>query len=292
MKMLLYSLKSFFNSFRSCLFTGFLLVGVVGCISSPKQAAQTSTALSAPPATTPASPTLSSASPTVSATPVAFDDIAGTFAQKPITQLGQLGVFENSTGKFNPGNPITRAEFVRWLVKANNAIFAKVPERQIRVAESGDATFPDVPTTHPDFSYIQGMANSGIAIGYDEKTFKPDQPLTREEMISIKDGLDQGAVEGIHRDNASQFISKFSDSEEVSQRFRGSIARDITSMQSNKNINRTFGAIKVLKPKAPVTRAEAAIAMSVIGHDRVGPEAWDDKPSENRGTVEQALANR
>ncbi len=267
-------------------------MSMVGCLSSPEQADQTSPA---PPTTTPISPPLSSASPTpsstISPTPVAFDDITGTFAQKSITQLGQLEVFDNQTGKLNPQQPITRAEFVRWLVKANNAIFAKVPERQLRLAESGDSTFPDVPTTHPDFPYIQGMSNSGIAVGYDEKTFKPDQALTREEMIGIKDGLDQGAVEAIHRDNARQFIRKFNDFEQISQRFAGSIARDITSLNSNKNIERTFGPIKTLRPKSPVTRAEASIAISVIGTS-TGTGKSDRKPSQFGGTAEQALANR
>jgi hypothetical protein len=191
-----------------------------------------------------------------------------------------LGVFDNPEGAFNPNQPITRAEFVRWLVKANNAIFAAIPEKQIRVAESDEATFPDVPATHPDFQYIQGMANSGIAVGYDEKTFKPDQLLTREEMISIKDGLDHGAVKRTFINKG--LISQFSDYEQISSRFVGSIVRD--SIPSDSNIGRTFGPIKAFQPKSPVTRAEAATCISVIGS--VGNS---DKPKSSGGTAEQAL---
>jgi hypothetical protein len=296
-------LRLFSDLSRLCLCTSGLLIGIGGCSSSDGHNPFAS------PKTTPASPPIASVSPspTVSAAPVApiaqtpsgsltpstaspaisaaFDDIAETSARKQIMELGQLGVFGNLTGKFNPSQPITRAEFVRWLVNANNAIFATIPERQIRVAEPGESTFSDVPSTHPDFRYIQGMANSGFAIGYDEKTFKPDQLLTREEMISIKDGLDLGTPKPFYKKSARSLLEKFNDHEQVSAKFAASIASDIGNGLSNQNLYRTFGLIKALRPKSPVTRAEATICMSVIG-SRLKK---GDENSEYGGTAENAL---
>jgi uncharacterized protein YcfL len=196
---------------------------------------------------------------------VAFEDIKGVAAEKEITQLGQLGVFDTTTGKFTPQKPITRAEFVRWLVRANNAMFAGTPDKILRLPETGKATFSDVPPTHPDFRYIQGMTDAGYVIGYDEKTFKPTQTLTREEMLAIKAALD-------HRGPFNSYTGgspgSWTDSDTISKKYWAALHFE-SVLQNKANIGRTFGTIKTLKPQAPVTRAEAAVYISAIS-DSVG----------------------
>jgi S-layer homology domain len=44
------------------------------------------------------------------------------------------------------------------------------------------ATFNDVPTTHPFFRFIEALAASGITAGCGGGNFCPDQPLTRGQM--------------------------------------------------------------------------------------------------------------
>lgn len=196
--------------------------------------------------------------------PVNFQDIQGLFGEKEITQLASLGVFKTTAGKFNPKQAITRAEFVRWLVQANNALYADDPKKMIRLAEGGKPTFPDVPPTHPDYRYIQGMANTGFVIGYDEKTFQPERPLTREEMVAIKTGLDQ--VGFIAKDADYGLVDsvwKWSDTQEISPRYLPAIYAE--SFNKADNIKRIYGASKTFKPKEPVTRVEAAICIWKIG---------------------------
>src|SRR5262245_23570106 len=72
-----------------------------------------------------ASPTASTA-PNSPAPPPAgaptFTDLEASAAREEILDLARLGVFEGAGGAFEPARPIRRAEFVRWLVRANNAI--------------------------------------------------------------------------------------------------------------------------------------------------------------------------
>lgn len=213
--------------------------------------------LSNPAAETTPSPT---ASATKSLKPVTFEDIKGGFGEKEITQLAQLGVFDTTSGKFNPQGPITRAEFVRWLVRANNAIYAGSPDKTIRLSDNGKATFSDVPDTRPDSRYIQAMTNAGFAIGYDDKTFKPDQILTREQMLGIKVALDHRVAMDVDTDSPP---GEWTDSNKIAKKYWPALYIE-TVYQNNANIGRIFGTIKTLKPQAPVTRAEAAVAIWAI----------------------------
>jgi S-layer homology domain len=262
----------------------------------PAPTAQTPVAPSAPTAPTPAATASAPASPTAP-TAIGFDDIQGVFGEKEITQLAQLGVFESASGKFNPQQTITRAEFVRLLVRANNAIWFDQSDKMIRPAAGGTATFPDVPTSHPNFQYIQGVINAGFAVGFDEKAFKPDEPLTREQMVAIKIGVDKGGLEepilkpdgkrfsdaidekALKSNTLASHVPDWTDRAQISKQFvpafnsqayliygGGSDRWMAEHKDPFQNVNRAFGAVKALRPQAPVTRAEAAAAVALVGN--------------------------
>ncbi len=200
--------------------------------------------------------------------PVAFEDIQGVAAQKQITQLGQLGVFDTTSGKFDPKAPITRAEFVRWLVRTNNALFPESSDKTIRLSEAGKATFSDVPSTHPDFPYIQGLANAGYSISDsdDEKTFKPEQVLTREQMLAMKVALDHRVPLESYKGGAP---GGWTDSNKISKKYWPAIYVE-SVFQNNANIRRTFGSLKTFNPQAAVTRSEAVLCISAMGDNVAG----------------------
>ncbi|WP_172642222.1 S-layer homology domain-containing protein [Allocoleopsis franciscana] len=198
--------------------------------------------------------------------PVAFEDIKGVLGEKQIIQLGQLGVFDSTSGNFDPKAPITRAEFARWLVRTNNAIFPGSSDKTIRLSEAGKATFSDVPPTHPDFPYIQGLANAGYSISDDEKTFKPEQILTREQMLAMKVALDHRVPLESYKGGAP---GGWTDSNKISKKYWPAIYVE-SVFQNNANISRTFGALKTLNPQAPVTRSEAVLSISAIGDNVAG----------------------
>jgi hypothetical protein len=59
------------------------------------------------------------------------------------------------------------------------------------------------------------------------------------------------------------YLSQFGDAKTVNKRYTGAIHEDF-SVRTTHNIGRVYGNIKMLRPQKPVTRAEAAIALSVI----------------------------
>ncbi len=209
-----------------------------------------------------------------------FTDLDDELSTTPLVRdLATLGLFEKTeNNQFNPYDTITRAEYVTWLYKAHNTI-AKTPAQKIQLAPAFDPGFTDLDKNHPAYKYIASIANAGYSIGYDDKTFKPDQPITREEMLVIKVGIDKGKT---MRPETSQmaYVWKFSDSKQVDPRYTGYIHADY--YVSNPNIHRCFGKISTLKPQQPVLRHEAAASLWQFG----------DSANITRTTAEHALARK
>jgi hypothetical protein len=193
---------------------------------------------------------------------VALTDIDGTSGQKAIVDLAELGVIEPATGAFHPHAPLTRATFVRWLVKANNAEFIS-DVNMIRPTETADSpTFVDVPPSQPDYKYIQGMADAGFVIGIDAKHFAPSRNITREELIAIYQSRVSDAKIPPVTSVAGMGID-FTDADKISKPYWGAFNQAWYGFYKL-NIQRIFGDIKTFHPQRPATRAEAAIAVSVI----------------------------
>ena len=254
------------------------LAVLAGCGGS-KSATQSSPSPAAPTAT--ASPTIAaaaataapSAAPTATGTPdplaaVKFTDISGNVAEQIIKQEAAAGVFGTKTGAFRPYDPLTRAEFVRWLVRSNNAMAQGNTSSMIRLADpSSDVTFVDVPKSNPDFPYIQGMANAGYVIGVDSKHFAPGRNITREELVAIFVSRMVGS--NIKPSTPDQIAGDvgLSDAQDISKPYWGAIESDHWSglFGSNHVLNRVYGSIKVFHPHKFATRTDAALAVQTFG---------------------------
>ena len=75
-------------------------------------------------------------------------------------------------GTFRPNNRITRAEFATIISK-----FAEL--------KGGNASFNDVRTNHWAKSYIDNAVAHGWMNGYPDGTFRPDQAITRAEVVNV-----------------------------------------------------------------------------------------------------------
>ncbi len=189
-------------------------------------------------------------------TTVQFTDLADVPDKEMIEQLAQLHVFDDLAPTFKPNQPITRGEYITWLYRSYNAILPK--DKQLRLSPQSAQQFKDTPAGHPAYKYVQALANAGYSIGYKDGTFKPDQPITREEMIGIKVGLDVGKDLPPYR-SQMEHVWKFSDGKTVDERFTGYVHQDYyTSGPNGSNIQRAFGKIGSFKAKQPVLRYEAA----------------------------------
>jgi hypothetical protein len=80
-------------------------------------------------------------------------------------------------GTFQPGAGLTRQAAAAFLHR-----WADAPDN---VAACASAPFPDVPADHPFCQEIAWMASEGVAEGYDDGTFRPEAPVSRQAMAAF-----------------------------------------------------------------------------------------------------------
>jgi hypothetical protein len=216
-----------------------------------------------------------------------------------IEDLAALGVLtpsssansEGSSGStFNPSQTVTRREFARWLFNANNTLFKEQPAKRIRRATADDqSAFQDISRNNPDFEIIQGLAEAGLipsTLSGDSTTvnFRPDAPLTREDLVRWKVPLDVRRSLPTATVDAVQQTWGFQDAPRINPNALKAILADYQNGDLS-NIRRAFGYTTLLQPQKPVTRAEAAAALWYFGYQGEGVSAQDilqsDRQSNN-----------
>lgn len=108
---------------------------------------------------------------------VVFSDLGGyPWARPAIEDLSGKGVISGmGDGRFAPGKPLTRAQFAVMMILA-------LGEQPDNAAVN---RFSDVNRTDWHFPYVQKAAQLGLLHGYNDRTFRPDQALNRQEMLTI-----------------------------------------------------------------------------------------------------------
>lgn len=217
------------------------------------------------------------------ATPQQFSDLTQAPAelQPYLADLAQLGILNISSGQeFKPNQIITRREFARWLVAANNRLYATRPGNQIRLGVATDqSAFQDVARSDADFAAIQGLATAGIipsplSGNSTTVTFRPDAPLTREDLILWKTPLDTRQALPNATLDAVQQTWGFQDTPRIDPKALRAVLADYQNSDLA-NIRRAFGYTTLFQPKKPVTRAEAAAVLWYFGTQGDGMSAKD-----------------
>jgi len=201
--------------------------------------------------------------------------------QAYITDLTNLGALQITGSKgFEPGKAITRREYARWLVAANNSIYASVPARKIRLGASSDQpAFKDVASKDPDFGAIQGLANAGLipstlsgASGM--VNFRPNSPLTREDLIFWKVPVDiRRSLPNATLDAVKESWG-FQDAAKIDPKVLRAVLADYQNSDLS-NIRRAFGYTTLFNPKKTGSRAEAAAVLWFFGAQGDGLSAKD-----------------
>lgn len=170
-----------------------------------------------------------------------FTDITNHWAKDSIENLASKMVVNGvSENKFEPNRVVTRSEFAAMLSRA----FGLLPKD----AEIKDM-FKDIKSSNWFYENVYAAYEVGLVNGYSNHTFRPNAPISREEMIVM-------AIRGLELVNGSQsgkfsLLSTFSDSNKV-----GEFAKKSLSIAIDQNIVK--GRTKItLAPKDKVTRAEA-----------------------------------
>ena len=194
-----------------------------------------------------------------------------------------------STTLPEPNKIVTRREYARWLVAANNQIYASRQAKQIRLAvDSSEPAFSDIPKTDPDFSAIQGLAEAGLipsSLSGETKNvkFRPDAPLTRETMILWKVPLDTRQVLPTANIDGVKEKWSFQDASKIDSQASRAILADFNNGDLA-NIRRVFGFTTLFQPKKSVTRAEAAASLWYFGIQDQGLSAKDALQAKSQPT--------
>jgi len=119
-------------------------------------------------------------------------DVAGHWSNALLTALEARGVIAGDrAGNFYPDDLLTRAELARILVTGLG-----YSEDAARVQDA-PSRFVDVSRDHPDRGYIELLWELGLAQGYPDGRFGPEEPVTRAEMAVVlvrAAGLEQRAT--------------------------------------------------------------------------------------------------
>ncbi|NET55029.1 MAG: S-layer homology domain-containing protein [Symploca sp. SIO2E6] len=183
-----------------------------------------------------------------------------------------------SSKKFEPNQTINRRDYARWLVAANNQLHTNSPGKQIRLASAtAKPAFQDVPSTDPDFPSIQALAEAGLISSplsgnATAVTFRPDAPLTRENLILWKVPLDTRQVLPKASVEAVEQTWGFQDTAKIDPKALRAVLADFQNGESA-NIRRLLGYTTLFQPKKAVTRAETAAVLWYIGSQGEGISA-------------------
>lgn len=103
-----------------------------------------------------------------------FTDIKGNeWYAKAVNKLGGLGIINGyQDGSFKPYQKITRAEFTAMAARFTGTTGTGID-------------FTDVSKNHWAYDAISAAVDEGWINGYSDKTFKPDNDITRAESVTI-----------------------------------------------------------------------------------------------------------
>ncbi|MCC0177947.1 S-layer homology domain-containing protein [Waterburya agarophytonicola K14] len=204
-----------------------------------------------------------------------LDTVAALGILTPYTKEGNVEV-----SKFAPNAIITRGEYARWLIAANNRYHEGDLGKKIYVANNtSEAAFQDIKSDNPDFGAIQGLAEAGLVpsrLTQDSTKllFRPDAPLTREDLVTWKVPLDtrqalpKASIEAIEKSWG------FQDAANIDSSAVRALYADYQNGDRS-NVRRIFGFTTLFQPKKPVTRAEAAASLWYFGFQGDGITAQE-----------------
>ena len=108
-----------------------------------------------------------------------FEDVKTDYwFYKEVETLYNIGIVDGTEEhQFSPDAPVTRAEFAVMAARFANLDY------------TGGNIFDDVPNGHWAYSYINAAANAGWVEGYPDGSFRPDEPISRAEVVRLVNGM-------------------------------------------------------------------------------------------------------
>jgi hypothetical protein len=174
---------------------------------------------------------------------VAFEDVEGHWAKNAVNNMASRMVVSGVDGvHYKPNQAITRVEFAAIVVRA--------------IGLSANGTTDAFSDVKPGDWYVGAVAKAkeyGLVSGYDDGTFRPANPITRQEaMVMIARAM---KIVGLETDRSGTDIETvleaFSDSAAIDNWAKPAFTAAVKS-------GLVQGSGKGLLPKSNITRAETA----------------------------------
>lgn len=176
-----------------------------------------------------------------------FTDIGSHWAGSTIKMMANKFIIEGRSGsatKFNPQSSITRAEFASYIVRGLG----------LSGNRSAASKYKDVLSGTAAAAYIGAASKAGIVMGNTDGTFKPNSPITRQEMAVMMSRAAKAAAVTISLPQSeTSYLSKFSDRTKVASWAKSDLAKAVYIGVITGQTETTFG------PTKNATRAEAIV---------------------------------
>ncbi|CAO1941133.1 unnamed protein product [Urochloa humidicola] len=194
--------------------------------------------------------------------------------ENAVAALQILKVIEPSV---RAGDLCTRREYARWLVVASNCLSRNTSSKvypAMYIDNFTELAFNDVTPEDPDFPFIQGLAEAGLIssklsrsdmnipedLQDNHNLFSPESPLTRQDLVSWKMALDKRQLPEIDRDSLFK-ASGYIDIDKINAAAWPALIADLRA--GDQSITAlAFGFTRLFQPDKPVTKGQAALAIS------------------------------
>lgn len=185
--------------------------------------------------------------PVIQSNKIVLSDISGHWAESRIKEAIKLGFVSGyNDGTFKPDRTITRAEFATILNNAMNI------ENIVSIKLS------DVYTKDWYYNQVQKSVAVGFFSGYQDNTFRPNNPITRQEAAKVINGaITAGNIDGDGAINLKDYNS-------IQEWAKSSV-----NLAYNKSYIMGYPD-KTYKPTRALTRAEAVkIIYEILDNENI-----------------------
>lgn len=180
------------------------------------------------------------------------DDIGNVPEKQQITKLLQSGAVKlDNPASFEPNQPITRSEFIRWMYGYDG--------KHIKPKLASQPSFSDVDSSNPDYALIEGLQAAGVITGFPDGTMQLDKELTRQELTLLWGWYERerSVTNPIVDSSVTQFaLKKYKDGAQISDTYVAAVG--FYANQEKHPLEQVFGVTNKLEPQQPVTHAQAA----------------------------------
>jgi len=171
-----------------------------------------------------------------------FADMKTHWARSAVSLLAAKFIVDGRAGnRYEPQQAVTRADFAKFIARG--------------LGLAGDrneaAKYRDIGVNHAYAPYIGAASKAGIVQGGTDGRFRPNDPITREEMATMMLRAINYTNHQVSQSTAA--LSKFADRGQISSWARSGVAASV-----NAGIIKGVTATR-FAPKKNATRAEAAV---------------------------------